>query len=120
MHAGAARVGQEFAVIADQAARGRMEHQALAAGARGAHVAHLALRALGQLLDDDARVGSSSTSMMTSSIGSSCSPSIVAGRHLRAANGSSKPSRRMFSISTPSCNSPRPATSKASSSVVVA
>jgi hypothetical protein len=60
-----------------------------------------------------APVYSSSTSMVTSSIGS-CRPvlsrKITCGREIDSSN----PSRRMFSISTPICNSPRPATSKAS------
>ena len=55
---------------------------------------------------------SSSTSMMTVSYGSvllpfSSSPNSTRGRLMP----SSKPSRRIVSISTPSCNSPRPATS---------
>src|SRR4029077_8230272 len=41
-HAGAARVGQDLAVIADQAARGRVEPQPCLAGARGPHVLQLA------------------------------------------------------------------------------
>ena len=63
---------------------------------------------------------SSSTSIMTSSIGSIRSP--VSGSFWKTTRGreiaTSKPSRRMFSMSTPSCNSPRPATSKASFSAV--
>ncbi|MNE36848.1 hypothetical protein D3C80_1306780 [compost metagenome] len=55
---------------------------------------------------------SSSTSTMTSSIGSIFSPfgpvwKTTRGREIET----SKPSRRMFSIRTPSCSSPRPATS---------
>ena len=58
-------------------------------------------------------VNSSSTSITTSSIGSSRSP--VSGSVWKTTRGrlmeTSKPSRRMLSISTPSCSSPRPATS---------
>ena len=65
-------------------------------------------------------VCSSSTSMMTSSTGSSFSP--VAASLSKTTRGrdtaSSKPSRRIVSIRMPSCNSPRPATSKASLSCV--
>ncbi len=50
------RVGHEFALVADQATGWRMEHQALAAGAGGAHVAHFGA-ALGQLLHHDAGIG---------------------------------------------------------------
>ncbi len=53
---------------------------------------------------------------MTSSIGSCRRP--VAGSVANSTRGreidNSKPSRRIVSIKTPSCNSPRPATSKAS------
>ena len=52
-HAGAARVGEEFAVIADQAARRREERQPQLAAARWPHVLHLGL-APAHLLDDDA------------------------------------------------------------------
>src|SRR6187402_928107 len=51
--AGAAGVGEELAVVADQAAARRGEGHAGLAAARGAHVGHLAL-ALGHLLDDRA------------------------------------------------------------------
>jgi len=58
-------------------------------------------------------VNSSSTSIITSSIGSRRSP--VSGSVWNTTRGrlmeTSKPSRRMLSISTPSCSSPRPATS---------
>ncbi len=54
-HAGAARVGQELAVIADQAARGAVEDDARLARTRRAHVDHLAL-AVRDLLDDDAGI----------------------------------------------------------------
>ena len=50
---GAARVGQQFALVADQAAGRRVEDQALAAAARGTHVPEIAA-ALGHLLHDDA------------------------------------------------------------------
>ena len=52
---GAARVGQQLALVADQAAGRHVEHQALAAAARGAHL-HEVAAALGQLLHDDAGV----------------------------------------------------------------
>ena len=52
---GAARIGEQFAEIADQAARRRVEHEAQAIAARGAHFDHLAL-ALGHFLHDDARM----------------------------------------------------------------
>ena len=52
-HGGAARVGQQLALVADQAARRHVEHQALAAAAGGAHLRQVAA-ALGQLLHDDA------------------------------------------------------------------
>ncbi len=59
-------------------------------------------------------VNSSSTSTITSSIGSSRWPSssrvMTRGREIDSSN----PSRRMFSISTPICSSPRPETTKAS------
>ena len=62
----------------------------------------------------------SSTSTSTSSNGSSRSP--VSGFLRVSTRGrpmvSSKPSRRICSISTPSCNSPRPATSNASDSLL--
>src|ERR1700760_2164101 len=58
---------------------------------------------------------SSSTSIMTSSIGSSTSPaSFLRNSTFGRDTDSSKPSRRMVSIRMPSCNSPRPATSMAS------
>ena len=53
--AGAARVGEELAMIADQAARRGGEGQPRLAAARRAHVGHLAL-ALRHLLDDRARM----------------------------------------------------------------
>ena len=60
----------------------------------------------------------SSTSITTSSIGSRRAP--VAGSCLKSTRGrlieTSKPSRRMVSMRTPSWSSPRPATSKASCS----
>ncbi len=49
----AARVGQKLRLIADQAARGRVEDEALAVAARGAQLDHLGL-ALRHLLHDDA------------------------------------------------------------------
>src|SRR4029078_7877267 len=55
-HAGAARVRQEFAMIADQSARRRDEDDARLACAGRPHILHLAL-ALGDLVDDDAGVG---------------------------------------------------------------
>ena len=50
---GAARVGQKLALIADEAARRRMEDEPQAVAARRAHLDHLGL-ALGHLLHDDA------------------------------------------------------------------
>ena len=50
---GAARVGQQFALVADKPARRSVEDEARAADARGAHVEHLGF-ALGHLLHDDA------------------------------------------------------------------
>jgi hypothetical protein len=50
---GAAGVGQQFALIADQAAGRRVEHQTQAVAAGGAHLDHLGL-ALAHLLHDDA------------------------------------------------------------------
>ena len=52
---GAARVGEQFAEIADQAARRRVKHQPQAIAAGRAHLDHLAL-ALGHFLHDDARM----------------------------------------------------------------
>ena len=57
---------------------------------------------------------SSSTSIVASSMGSSVLPSSSRRSTLGREIPSSKPSRRMFSIRTPICSSPRPATSKAS------
>ncbi len=58
---------------------------------------------------------SSSTSITTVSYGSRRLPSSSSRNSTRGRlMPSSKPSRRMVSISTPSCNSPRPATSKLS------
>ena len=57
---------------------------------------------------------SSSTSIVTSSIGSSRWPPSSRKSTRGRETESSKPSRRMFSTSTPICSSPRPATSKAS------
>src|SRR5579885_22658 len=54
--AGAARVGEEFAVVADEAAGGRKEHKPRLAGAGGPHVLKLAL-AVADLLYDDAGIG---------------------------------------------------------------
>src|SRR5690606_28523244 len=54
-HAGAAGVGEELAVVADQAAARRAEGQAGLAAAARAHVGHLALT-LGHLLDHRARM----------------------------------------------------------------
>src|SRR5206468_11909628 len=51
--AGAARVGEELAVIADEAAAGRAYGQARLAPARGPHVGHLGL-AKRHLVDDRA------------------------------------------------------------------
>ena len=56
MIAGAARVGQELGLIADEAAGRRMEDEALAAGAGRAHVLQVGA-ALGELLHDDAGIG---------------------------------------------------------------
>ena len=53
--AGAAGIGQELAVIADQAAGRRMEHQPCLARAGGAHLLHLAA-ALADLFDDRAGI----------------------------------------------------------------
>src|ERR1700734_1082162 len=55
-HAGAPRIGEEFAVIADEPARGREEDEARLAGARRPHVLQLAF-ALADLLHHYARVG---------------------------------------------------------------
>ncbi|CDX42319.1 conserved hypothetical protein [Mesorhizobium sp. ORS 3359] len=52
-HRGAARVGQQFRLVADQAARRRMEDEALAVSAGRAQLDHLGL-ALRHLLHDDA------------------------------------------------------------------
>src|SRR6185312_17539140 len=52
-HPGAARVGEELTVIADQAARRTVEDDTGLAGAGWPHVDHLAL-AIGDLFDDDA------------------------------------------------------------------
>ena len=57
---------------------------------------------------------SSSTSIVTSSIGSFFTPSISLYTTLGREIDNSKPSRRIFSIRTPICNSPRPDTSNAS------
>ena len=57
---------------------------------------------------------SSSTSTVTSSMGSRRWPSSSLNKTRGRLIDSSNPSRRMFSIRTPICNSPRPATSKAS------
>ena len=57
---------------------------------------------------------SSSTSIVTSSIGSRRWPPSSRKRTCGREIDSSNPSRRMFSIKTPICNSPRPATSNAS------
>ena len=54
--AGAARVGEEFAVIADEAARRCEEHKARLARAGRAHVLQFAF-AQRNLFDDDARIG---------------------------------------------------------------
>ena len=57
----------------------------------------------------------SSTSTTTSSIGSCIFPALSFLNKTRGRETeTSKPSRRIFSIKTPSCNSPRPPTSKAS------
>src|SRR5262249_29363748 len=53
--AGAARVAEELALIADEAARRGKEGQALLAAARGAHVLELRFAAA-HLVDDDSRV----------------------------------------------------------------
>ena len=50
---GAARVGEELGLIADQPAGRRMEDEARAAAARGPHLEQLGA-ALAELLDDDA------------------------------------------------------------------
>ena len=61
-----------------------------------------------------APVYSSSTSIVTSSIGSKRFPSFSWNKTRGRDIDSSNPSRRMFSIKTPICNSPLPATSNAS------
>ena len=52
---GAAGIGEQLALVADQAARGRVEHQPHATAARGSHLGHLGF-ALGKLLHHDAAV----------------------------------------------------------------
>ncbi|CCV04643.1 hypothetical protein MESS2_1340046 [Mesorhizobium metallidurans STM 2683] len=52
-HGGAARIGQQFRLVADQAARRRVEDDALAVAAGRAQLDHLGL-ALRHFLDDDA------------------------------------------------------------------
>ena len=113
-HAGAAGVGQELALIADQAARRRAEGDAGLAAAGGTHVVQLGL-ALAELLDDDAGVfvvdvDCDFLDRLQPLAGLGSVWKTTRGRRI----DSSKPSRRMVSISTPSCSSPRPATSKAS------
>jgi hypothetical protein len=68
----AARVGEQFALVADQAARRRVEDEALAARPRGACRRISALRSL--IFCTTTPECSSSTSMTTSSIGSRVSP----------------------------------------------
>ena len=115
MIAGAARVGQQLALIADQAAGRRVEHQPLAAAAGRAHLDHLGL-ALGHLLHDDAGmllvdVDDDLLDRLQQLAGRLV---LAAARRAGATPTSSKPSRRMVSIRMPSCNSPRPETSIAS------
>jgi len=101
-HAGAARVGQEFAVVADQAARGGVEHQASLAGARRAHVLQFAL-ADGNLLDHDAGVGVVDVDHhFLDRLEALAGDRIVLEEDAWAANGELEASRRMVSISTPS------------------
>ncbi len=52
-NAGAARIGEQFALVADQPAGRRVEHETLAAAAGGLHLHQFGL-ALRQLLHDDA------------------------------------------------------------------
>ncbi len=52
-HRGAARVGEQLALVAEQAARRNVEHEPYARAARGAHLHHLGA-ALGELLHHDA------------------------------------------------------------------
>src|SRR5690606_14235428 len=54
--AGAAGVGQELAVVADEPARGHMGDDTGLADARGLHLDELALPLAGELVDDDAGV----------------------------------------------------------------
>src|SRR5262249_9467303 len=54
-HGGAARIGQELALVADETPRRRVEHEPQAATAGGAHLLELAAP-LCQLLHDNARV----------------------------------------------------------------
>jgi hypothetical protein len=83
----AARVGQKFRLVADQAARRRVEDDALAAHPRGACRAFRRLRS--ESFCTTTPVYSSSTSMMTSSTGSSFSPvaSSVLEHHAGTADG---------------------------------
>src|SRR6516164_2269012 len=109
---GAARVGEQLAVIADEAARRRQEHEPHA----GRISVISALRS--ESFCTTMPACASSTSMTTSSIGSRSSPSAARSSSTFGRDtDSSKPSRRMVSIRMPSCNSPRPATSMASFSV---
>ena len=111
MTGGAARVGEEFALIADQPARRRIEHQPLTAAARGTHLDQLGF-ALRHLLHDDAGVllvdvDDDLLDRLQSSRRCCRRSNSTFGRDTE----SSKPSRRMVSIRMPSCSSPRPATS---------
>ena len=106
----AARVGQQFAVIADEAAGRRVEDEAQAAAARGAHLDHLAL-ALAHLLHDDA-------GMLLVDVDDDLLDRLEQLARLRRLRNttfgrdtpSSKPSRRMVSMRMASCSSPRPET----------
>ena len=109
---GAARVGQQLALVADQAARRHVEHEALAAAAGRAHLDEIAA-ALGQLLHDDAGVLLVDVDDHLLDRLQALAGGRIGLEHARAGarTVSSKPSRRMVSIRMPSCSSPRPATS---------
>ena len=112
------RVGEKLALVADQAAGGRMENNALAARAGRPHV--LELGAAGRkLLHHDAGEGlidiDDRLPRWAPGVSPVCSSTRKSTRGRPTVN--SKPSRRMVSMRIPSCNSPRPATSNASVSV---
>ena len=111
MIAGAAGVGQQLALVADQAAGRGVEDEALAVAAGGAHLDHLGL-ALRHLLHDDA-------GMLLVDVDDDLLDRLeqLARRRRSFLNttrgrdtASSKPSRRMVSIRIASCSSPRPET----------